>query len=357
MGIKFRKETRFAELLTPLKNYELEKQIVEHRYDPLTGRSTVVTAGRFQYIKKLFESDDQEISRVVEETKTRCPFCPEQLERSTPKFPSTIAPEGKIAVGDAVLFPGLFAHMDHNAVAVLGRDHYLPPKELAPKRVYDAFKAGSTYLKRLWTLCNRTFYASFVGNYFPLSGSTIIHPHIHVVASDLQLQLIRELLEKSKEYYSVNMRNYWLELLTEEKHSQRYIGDIDETAWLTPFAPTSTYEVWAISRRHSSFFDMTDKDFRAFAEGLARVLSFYEDEKVSCFNFALYSGPLGEDSQKYFRVGMRVLGRFGYKQPYVSDIWGLQAILMEGESYDTSENLAQKLKKHFSERYQSTVPS
>lgn len=104
MTIRFRKEVRFAELLTPLRNYEPEKQVVEHRYDPLTERTTVVTAGRFQYVKRNFESDEQIVSSIAESTKAVCPFCPSQLERSTPRFPSHIVPEGNIVVNDVVLF-------------------------------------------------------------------------------------------------------------------------------------------------------------------------------------------------------------------------------------------------------------
>jgi len=347
MPIKLRKEVRFAELLTPLKDYATEKQPIEHRYDPLTGRETVVTVGRFQYVKKNFESDKQAVSDVAEHTRENCPFCPARLERSTPKFPPNITAEGKFVAGESVLFPSLFAHMDYNAVAVLSREHYLAPKELAPERVYDAFRAGIAYLRRIRAVNSQALYASFMGNYFPLSGSSIIHPHMHVIASDLPFQLLRELLGRSKEYYSENGSNYWLDLIDEEQNSERYVGNIQETVWLTPFAPSNTYEVWAIDKRHSDLLDMGEEDFKPFAEGLGKVLSFYQDEQLSCFNFTLYSGPMGEDSSSHFRVGLRVLGRFGYKPPYVSDIWGLQAILMEGESYEAPEELAQKLKKYF----------
>jgi len=346
MGLEFRKEMRFAELLSPLTNYGVDRQPVEHRYDPLTGRGTIITTGRFQYVKKSFELDERAVSDIVERTRATCPFCPVKLESSTPKFPSSIVPDGKITVGEAVLFPSLFAHMDYNAVAVLSREHYLPPRELAPERVHNAFKAAMTFLRMLHEVSNKPLHACFMGNYFPLSGSTIIHPHMHIIASDLPVQLLKELIDKSREYSSKNSSNYWLDLLDQERSSERYVGEIGETSWLTPFAPSNTYEVWAIDRKHSDFLEVKEEDFRAFAEGLARVLRFYQDEKLSCFNFALYSGPLGGDSE-FFRVGLRVLGRFGYKPPYVSDMWGLQAILMGGESYETPENLAQKLKAYF----------
>ncbi len=345
--MEFRNEIRYAKFRSPLKNFESEEQVVEHRYDPLTGRSTVITRGRFQYVKKLFESDLREIAEVVEKTRASCPFCPEKLELSTPKFQPEIIEEGKIQVGDAVLFPGLFAHMENNAIVVLSKEHYLQPKELAPEKMSNAFKAGQEYIKRLSRTYNRTFYACFIENYLPLSGSTVIHPHIQILVSDLSFNLLRELLGKSQEYYSRYKNNFWLDLIKEEEKSERYIGGVGETAWFTPFAPSNTYEVWSVSRKHSSLLDLNKEDFETFAKGVSNVLSFYQDEGLSSFNMLLYSGPLGEDSDNYFRLGLRIVGRAGYKQPFVSDLWGLQTIMMEGESYDTPEDMAQRLKKYF----------
>ncbi|MGQ9781954.1 MAG: hypothetical protein ACUVQ8_06880 [Nitrososphaeria archaeon] len=347
MNLEFRKEERFAEFRSPLKNYEIDRQIVEHRYDPLTRRSTVITTGRLGLIKRLFESDDHEISEIVERTRSGCPFCPEQLQRSTPGFPSNIVEEGRIQVGEAILFPSLFAHMDYNAIAVLSREHYLELKQLAPKKVFDAFKAGLIYLKKLHKVCGKVLYASYIENYFPLSGSTIVHPHMQIVASDLPFGLLGELLEKSKGYYSSTGTNFWEDFVNSEANRSRFLGWIKDVVWLTPFAPTSTYEVWALSSEHSSFFDVGEEVVEGFAEGVAKVLNFYQDEKLSCFNLILYSGPLGSRSDKYFRLGLRIMGRSGYKFPYVSDLWGLQSLMFEGESYDAPEDLAQKLRRYF----------
>ena len=347
MSIKFRKEIRHAKFQSPLKNYESEEQIVEHRYDPLTGHGTVITTGRFQYIKKLFESDSQEIARIVEKTKIGCPFCPEKLALSTPKFSPNIVKEGKVVVGDSILFPSLFAHMDHNAIAVLCEEHYLQLKELAPEKLGNAFKAGLSYIKRLSHVYGKTFYACFIENYFPLSGSTIIHPHMQVIVSDLSFNLLKELLEKSEKYYANYKKNYWLDLIEEEEKSERFVGIDGDIVWFTPYAPLNTYEVWAVSKKCSSFLDLSNGDLETFSKGISKVMNFFQDEGLSCFNLALYSGPLGEDSGKYFRLGLRIVGRSGYKQPFVSDIWGLQAIMMEGESYDTPEDMAQRLKKYF----------
>lgn len=345
----FKREIEYAELLSPVKGFELDRQIVEHRYDPLTGQETVITTGRFSYIKRLFESDTNEIQRLVESTRASCPFCPEHLEHSTPKFTPEIASEGRIKVDEVVLFPSLFAHMEYNAIAVLSEEHFLPLRNLAPERFRKALEAGLNYIRRLSAHVDGALYYSLVENYFPLSGSTIIHPHIQILASRSPFNLLRVLLERSKEYFDKTGRNYWLDLIEAEELGERFLSSLSGVFWLTPYAPMSTYEVWAVSRDFSNIFDMDVNDISGLAEGVARVLRFFEDEGLSCFNLALYSGPLGEDSSRYFRAGLRIMARSGYRPPYVSDFWGLQSLLLEGESYDTPENMAQKLRAYFDE--------
>lgn len=343
--MEFRKEKRFAELLNPLRGYEAERQEVEHRYDPLTGRETVVTVGRFGYAKRFFETDRREVQRLAEETERNCPFCPPRLRSATPLFPDRVVRGGTIRVGGAVLFPGLFAHIEHNAIVILGEEHYLTPGGYGAK-ILDAFLAGLAYLRRLRELHSEPLYASFLGNYLPLSGSTIVHPHMQVVASDLPFQLLAELLERSREYLERSGRNYWVELIGREEGGERWVGRAGGVAWLTPFAPSSTYEVWGISEHSSSILELGEGGLGDFAEGLGRVLRFYEEEGLSCFNFSLYS-PLQDEARDYFRVGMRVIARFGYRPPYVSDTWSLQAILGLGEAYDAPEEVARKLRGYF----------
>jgi len=346
MSIQFRREVRYAKLLSPLKGYHIDVQPVEHRLDPLLGRETVITPGRFQYVKRLFESDEKEILNAVESTKANCPFCPERVHASTPMFPKEVVEEGKIVVGETILFPSLFAHMDYNAVGVLCKEHYLKINEV-PEKLYDGLRAGLSWIRRLNRYDNNVRYSCFIENYLPPSGSTVIHPHIQVLASELPFNTLRELLDKSREYFERTGTNYWTTLINVERGGERFIGEVGDTVWLTPFAPMHTYEVWAVSKSFSSFLEVDEKALQDFVNGLKRALNFFKDEGLSSFNMALYSGPLGEDSKEYFRVGMKIIGRSGYRFPYVSDLWGLQTLMTEGEAYDPPEATAERLRRYF----------
>jgi hypothetical protein len=44
---------------------------------------------------------------------------------------------------------------------------------------------------------------------------------------------------------------------------------------------------------------------------------------------------------------MKIIGRSGYRFPYVSDLWGLQTLMMEGEAYESPEAMAERIRKYF----------
>jgi UDPglucose--hexose-1-phosphate uridylyltransferase len=343
--IEFKRIVRFAELLNPSKGFELERQVVEHRFDPLTGDATIVTSGRFDYARRLFQADREELRKIVELTRPGCPFCPENVAKVTPKFPEGFLEDGRPRIGEATAFPGLFAHMDFNAIIVLSEAHFLELNELAPRRILDAFILGSRILGRLLEVHPEIRFGAFIGNYLPPSGSSIIHPHIHVLASERPFELSRKLMDASRRFNEECGENFWERLLeVERSKGERYLWEIKGTEWIVPFAPSKTFEVWGLSKDKSSILSLGKGGLEGFAEGLGRILGFYASEGLSCFNFALYSGPMDGEPLDYFRVGLRIVARFGYRQPFTNDVWGLQALLQEGEAYEAPEVLAERLR-------------
>jgi hypothetical protein len=87
-------------------------------------------------------------------------------------------------------------------------------------------------------------------------------------------------------------------------------------------------------------------ELEELANGLVRVLRFYHENGIRSFNAAIYSG-FGEDSEKSFRVSMRVVARYGYKTRFVSDIWALQYLLGEREVSEAPEETCLRLKSYF----------
>ena len=98
--MEFVSEKRTARLHSPLKNFGLDEQLVEHRRDLLTGRRSIVLRGRRDYVKRYFQTDKQLLAESAERTRESCPFCLDKAEKST-KFPAELVPEGSIRVGEA----------------------------------------------------------------------------------------------------------------------------------------------------------------------------------------------------------------------------------------------------------------
>jgi len=348
MGITFESTERTARILDPLNNFEPATQILQYRHDPLTGRKVLVSKNRFEYVRRFMESDDDFTKELTQSTRENCPFCPERLERYAPKFPPEIDQEGRIQVNEAICFPSLFAHDYFNAIVVPTQKHDLRLSEFSVPMLLDAFGVCVKYFDKVRAFSSGIRYPTIVINFLPPAGSTIAHAHIQALSSDMPLQTTTELFRASREYELKNGANYWSDLVESEKRlGLRYLSDFRNVHWLVPFAPLGLNEAQAVVIDHANFDQLTTENWRGIAEGIVRVLQYYNDIGVRSFNAAIYSGPLGED-ERAFRVNARIVSRYGYKSKFVSDVWALQYLLGTQEVYETPEETCVKLAKRFS---------
>jgi galactose-1-phosphate uridylyltransferase len=184
-------------------------------------------------------------------------------------------------------------------------------------------------------------------NFYPPAGSTIAHPHIQALASDLPIQATHELLERSAAYFQEQRSSYWAELVRAEEHqSERYLTRSGRVHWLTPFAPKGLNEVQAIVSGASDLSSVSIEDLNEIAKGVVRILQYYYDTGVRSFNIAVYSAPFGEPCD-YFDLNLRMVSRYGYKPGFVSDVWALQYLLDEQEVCQAPEETCSKLRKYF----------
>ncbi|HXX73303.1 MAG TPA: hypothetical protein VEI80_06360 [Candidatus Acidoferrales bacterium] len=347
MPIQFESVTREARLLSPLKNFELDKQVIEHRRDPLTGRSVIVLKGRLEYVKRFLESDETAIDELANSTQPNCPFCPDSVEKRSPKFPPEISAEGRIHSGEAVCFPSLFAHGDYNAIVVPTHAHKLALNQMHPNMFVDAFKACAEYFRRLYEWRHEVRNNSIVMNFYPPAGSTIAHSHIQALASDLPIQATDQLLRASATYFQGHQASYWSELVqTEERLAERYLGRLGRVHWIIPFAPKGLNEAQAIVSGVSDLSSLSHDDMDDIAKGIVRILGHYYESGVRSFNLAVFSGPFAEVSG-CFDLNLRIVSRYGYKPKFVSDVWALQYLLDEQEVYEAPEETCSKLRPYF----------
>jgi UDPglucose--hexose-1-phosphate uridylyltransferase len=345
MKIDFEKHVSQAVFHSPLKNFELDSQQIETRIDPLTGLTTKVRTGRKAW-QRLYTTDEKLLAEIAEKTREGCFFCPEKVKETTPRYPEELIPGGRIVVGEACLFPNLFAQKEYSAITVISRQHFVQLDQFTTELFANAFKACSIYFNRL-NQSEPNKYAEIGFNYLFPAGSSIVHPHLQVLASDWPYFLIANLLEHSQKYYTQHSACFWKDLVdTEKKLGQRYINRLGNTEWLVPFAPIREDEVHGIVRNKSNFLQFDDSDWENLTEGITRVFRYYKDKGLSSCNFALYSGQLGKKAD-YLWAGVRIVSRSSVQAQPINDVFYSQNLLYDGLITEPPEEIASALRNYF----------
>ncbi len=341
MSIKFDKISKEAVLLDPQKGFEKKLLSLEIRTDPLTQGKARVVNYRFKMPSK------PDLSQLIEGSKEGCPFCPQNLEGLTPKFPEELIPEGRIRVGETVLFPNSMPYDKHSAVVSLSYNHFIEMDQFSEELLVDGLLACQIYLKRLSEYDPLIQYFSVNWNYMPSAGGGLIHPHLQVVAADTPTHHQRELIEASKPYYQRNSRNFWADLVSEEERlKERYIGTTGRISWIASFVPKGMmHDVMAIFHKKDSFLDLSLQELSDFCQGLKRVLRYLWDQNFYSFNLALYSGLKG--SEHYFWLNSRIVSRFTLPPIGTSDVNYFEKLHNEIFIVKTPESVCEELKEYF----------
>jgi galactose-1-phosphate uridylyltransferase len=85
------------------------------------------------------------------------------------------------------------------------------------------------------------------------------------------------LLSKSKDYFQSTGRNYWEELIEEERElGERYIAENETLALVASYAPRGFREIQFVFKSANSFIDLNDDAIEDFAESLVKMLYGYK---------------------------------------------------------------------------------
>jgi galactose-1-phosphate uridylyltransferase len=305
-----------------------------------------VSRQRSEYVKRFIDSDTESIEEFVQSTQSTCPFCPQAIEKNAPKFPPEINLEGRIQVGEAICFPSLFAHEDFNGIVVPTKQHKLQLNQFSTKMLTDAFAACLQYFDSIYAAFPTVRHSAIAMNFLPPAGSTIAHPHIQALASDIPLDGVSNLIAASKKYADETGSNYWHDLIeTERKLGTRYLANLNGVDWLTPYAPLGLNEADAVISNKPNFESLAETELNGLAEGFVRILRYYHDLGIMSFNAAIYSGA--REGPGPLSVTARVVSRYGYKSKFVSDVWAMQYLLGGQEIFESPEETRNKLSTYF----------
>ncbi|HUW65388.1 MAG TPA: hypothetical protein VMW83_12000 [Spirochaetia bacterium] len=301
MTVELQKESYLSSFHDPTANYALAQVPSEIRIDPLTGGQVRICP------PKVYKLRPHDWTPYIEKSRQRfCPFCPENLEKSTPYFPVDLLPEGRIRVGGATLIPNMTPYDLYAAVVVMSPLHYVPPEGLVPGVLSDSLTAALQFLERLTAYDpGRAVYASVNWNYMPYSGGSIIHPHLQVLAGPLASRYQGALLGGEEKYFSANGRLFWDDLAErEETLGERYLGRTGSVQWLAYWAPRSLVDIAAVLP--CSAGAEVAEVLPDLCAGFGKVMAYFQDINIASFNAALHLAPAGHRGHRItFRVGAR----------------------------------------------------
>ncbi len=339
MSVNFFKFIEHNEYLDPRSGFENVKIPVETRQDPITKEFS-----RIMPIKdyKLLETN---LAEIAERSKQFfCPFCPDNLEKTTPCFIKEIAPEGRIRFGNSVVIPNLFPYDLHNGVVIMTPDHFVPMDNFPSSVISESINAAFEYLRRIQKYDPEgSLFPSINWNYMPTSGGSIVHPHLHVLAGPTPSSKIENEIHATKEYYRLHNSNIWRDFVNKEKLlDERYIGNTGKIHWMTSFASRSLYDISVVFEGYKTVDDFDDDLISDFCHTLQKIFKFLADANCPSFNMALFFG--GKQLKNYW-AHARILSRFNLPPMGGSDINYLQMLHDDHWTVYYPEDIASTLKE------------
>ncbi len=280
----------------------------EFRRDALTGNWVVVG-----------------VRKVKAQEIDVCPFCPGNEHLTPPSireirdgqgawlvraFPAANpvfqieASENKRAEGFYDKMGTLGAH----EIIVEGRPHV---KTFATFDAGELFRVVEMYTERILDLKKdkRFKYVHVYKNHGEITGSYIVHPHSHVLATPIVPHQLFMELENSRNHYLQKERCLLCDVVSqEERQDRRVVVASSHFLAICPFASRMAFEVWIIPRQHSPAFESWEREDlrREFAEVYLNVMRRVEKVR-DAYSVVIHTSP------------NTAAGRFGERGPQVDD--------------------------------------
>jgi len=330
--MELRIEHLTAEMLQA-RSADVIRTRIEVRVDPLTGHTSRILPER-----GLMPPNEFDLEAFARESQPWCPFCPERIAELTPRLPPAISVEGRISIGEAVLFPNLHAYSSHSCVSIYSASlHYLPLERMTERLVADNLAVQVAYAKQVMAADPESQWASINANHMLPSGSSLFHPHLQGIVDPHPTTFQRMLADVPAEQFDAY-------LATERKAGERYLADTGRVEWVVSFAPIAPAEVRAFVRGASSTADLDDDLVVEVAQGLTRALQGYADLGFESFNLAVYGAPPGTPG---YALNLRLACRSNLKPFYRSDSTFLERLHWEGAVDLRPEAVAKRLADRF----------
>ena len=349
-GIKFESYESEVHILNPFNGFTEETHIVEVRKDPLLGDKSVYNPVFKNKVKFFFgECDAGLIEKLVEDSAKTCIFCGENLEKNTPQYPQRLVPEGRLKIGEAVLFPNLFPVGKYHAVIALSKAHFLRLSEFSPEIIGNGLRAAQQFVNTVYAHDQEAAFVAVNANYLFPAGATLVHPHLQMLITPTAYSYHERLLLACHVYHGENGSEYYADLVEAEKNiGARYIARTGGWHWMAAFTPMGINEIVAVHESDNDFGELSDSDLRNLASGISRVLALYDGLGHLSFNYSILSAR-GSSASAGFRCILKIISRQNLYPNYRNDDYFLQKLLQTELIINLPEELAEKTRKLFQE--------
>ena len=298
------------------------EQVVEHRTCPLTGSVASLNAAFGEKARAFLGSADLALLDELEQrSRAGCPFCAAG-ERGT-RFVPEVSAEAQVRIGRALAVPNLFAKCAFDCVVILDPAlHVLHPSRLPADALGDALRAAARLVRLARERDGARVHHLAGMNFLHPGGSSVPHPHLQVHARAAPYSGVARTLEATAAHRARTGRSFFDDLLDHEsRDGARWIGRTGAVQWVAAFAPAHQREIWGVLPGTASLASARDEDLAAFGDGLARVVSAYEEWGAHAFTFAFLSSPLpGREGD--FALHVKVCSRPAFRSVYANyDTW------------------------------------
>ncbi|HTZ17650.1 MAG TPA: hypothetical protein VMB78_04350 [Dissulfurispiraceae bacterium] len=349
-AIRFKSYQSEMQMLNPFNGFAEDRHVIEVREDPLLGDKSVYNPVVREKVKFFFrDCDELLIAKLIEESAKTCLFCDDRLEKNTPRYPDALVSEGRIRVGEAVLFPNLYPVGKYHSVIVLTKAHFLRLSEFRPEIISNGLRAAQRFINTVYDKDQESVCVAVNANYLFPAGATFVHPHLQMLVTTTPYSYHDRIIRACQSYYQENDSEYYPDLIEEEKLiGTRYIAESGDWHWLAAFSPTGVNEINAIHESESDFGKLSDTDLVTLATGISKVLALYEDFGHLSFNYSVYS-VRDSFNKGGFRCNLKMISRQNLYPNYRNDDYFLQKLLQTELIINLPEDLAIKMRKLYQE--------
>ncbi len=321
----FLKKVEKYRLFNPMEGKEEEVE-VEIRFDPLTGKPSRIVKKPLPFTKGSFEED----------LKKPCPFCEDVVEKVAARDVEVLGKNLK-RKGNSILFANISPYARYSLVIRICKEHYLNLGEFKAEDFYNSFALAVEYLKEI---SEKIDYATITMNYLKPAGSSVVHPHIQLIASEELMDYQSRIINSARSFYKTHGKQFW-EVLSENKEFEDLILSRNKWLWFVPFAPRGFDHVAAYIDK--PILEVNEEELKELCEGIVRILKFYSSEYNS-FNFGIF-GSLKKTP--YFGTLFDIVARTPFDKYYWCDVFAITKIYDEAYTNKAPEETAKQLKGFF----------